>query len=228
MIKDVKRQLQELAEEDFREFNKKLMPGTENVLGVRLPVLRKIARSLAKDDFRLYLSGAEGDTHEELMLQGLVIGYANMEDAERMLHLRQFIPKINNWAICDSCCMGYSFMEKDRGTWFPFLREYWKSEREFEIRFAVVALFSHFAEEEYVEQIFQIFSSIQHEGYYVKMAVAWAISVFYIKFKEQTEQFLMENGLDAFTQNKAIQKIRESYRVSKEDKEDVKKFRKNE
>ncbi len=228
MIQEVKKQLYELADTEYREFNKKLMPGTENVLGVRLPVLRKIAKELAKGDYRLYLSEADETTHEETMLQGLVIGYAKMDMEERMEYLKNFIPKITNWAVCDSCCMGYHFMEKDREAWFSFLKDYWGSGKEFEIRFAVVALFSHFADQEYVQRIFQIFNSVQNEGYYVRMAVAWAISVFYVKFKEETEEFLENNHLDTFTQNKAVQKIRESYRVSKEEKEKIKKFRRTE
>ncbi|OUP50907.1 DNA alkylation repair protein [Lachnoclostridium sp. An181] len=228
MIQEVKKQLYELADTEYREFNKKLMPGTENVLGVRLPVLRKIAKELAKGDYRLYLSEADETTHEETMLQGLVIGYAKMDMEERMEYLKNFIPKITNWAVCDSCCMGYHFMEKDREAWFSFLKDYWGSGKEFEIRFAVVALFSHFADQEYVQRIFQIFNSVQNEGYYVRMAVAWAISVFYVKFKEETEEFLENNHLDTFTQNKAVQKIRESYRVSKEEKEQIKKFRRTE
>ena len=228
MIQEVKKQLYELADTEYREFNKKLMPGTENVLGVRLPVLRKIAKELAKGDYRLYLSEADETTHEETMLQGLVIGYAKMDMEERMEYLKNFIPKITNWAVCDSCCMGYHFMEKDRVAWFSFLKDYWGSGKEFEIRFAVVALFSHFADQEYVQRIFQIFNSVQNEGYYVRMAVAWAISVFYVKFKEETEEFLENNHLDTFTQNKAVQKIRESYRVSKEEKEQIKKFRRTE
>ena len=228
MIQEVKKQLYELADTEYREFNKKLMPGTENVLGVRLPVLRKIAKELAKGDYRLYLSEADETTHEETMLQGLVIGYAKMDMEERMEYLKNFIPKITNWAVCDSCCMGYHFMEKDREAWFSFLKDYWGSGKEFEIRFAVVALFSHFADQEYVQRIFQIFNSVQNEGYYVRMAVAWAISVFYVKFKEETEEFLENNHLDTFTQNKAVQKIRKSYRVSKEEKEQIKKFRRTE
>ena len=228
MIEEVKRQLNELAEPEYREFNKKLMPGTENVLGVRLPTLRKIAKQLAKGDYRLFLSEADESTHEETMLQGLVIGYAKMDMEERMEYLKNFIPKITNWAVCDSCCMSYHFMENNREAWFSFLKDYWESEKEFEIRFAIVALFSHFAEQEYIHKIFEIFHSVQNDGYYVKMAVAWAISVFYVKFKEETTNFLGHNNLDVFTQNKAIQKIRESYRVSKEEKEQIKKFKRTE
>jgi 3-methyladenine DNA glycosylase AlkD len=71
----------------------------------------------------------------------------------------------------------------------------------------------------FVEEALKILQAIKHEDYYVKMGVAWAISIFYIKQPQLTLSLLQENNLDDFTHNKAIQKIRESFRVSKEDKE---------
>ena len=71
----------------------------------------------------------------------------------------------------------------------------------------------------FVEEALKILQAMKHEDYYVKMGVAWAISIFYIKQPQLTLPLLQENNLDDFTHNKAIQKIRESFRVSKEDKE---------
>lgn len=88
-----------------------------------------------------------------------------------------------------------------------------------EIRFAVVAFLDHFITEEYIEKILTILGNIKHDGYYVKMAVAWAVSVCYVKFPELTWELLAGDRLDDFTHQKSIQKIRESYRVTKEEKE---------
>ena len=87
------------------------------------------------------------------------------------------------------------------------------------MRFAVVSLLNYFVNEEYLFQLFQIFDGMKHDGYYVKMAVAWAVSVCYVRFPDKTFHYLENNKLDDFTQNKSIQKIRESFRVSKEEKE---------
>lgn len=225
MIQEIKSELYGMREEKYKAFSEKLMPGADNVLGVRLPQLRKLAKKIAKQDFREYLTEAEETMHEELMLKGLVIGYAKMEDEERIRWLDEFVPKMSNWAVCDSCCMGYSFMKKNREFWFSYLRKFWESDREFEIRFAVVSFLAHFADQkEYLERIFTVLDSIDHEGYYVKMAVAWAVSVFFVSFPKETEEFLKNNHFDAFTQNKSIQKIWESYRVSKEDKERIRSY----
>ena len=118
MTEEIKSRLYELAEEKYREFNQKLLPGVEHVLGVRLPLLRKLAKETAKGDFRAYLSEAQkkisrDSIHEEIMVQGLVIGYAKMEREEYRKYLDEFAPKITNWSVCDSCVSGFKFMRTD-------------------------------------------------------------------------------------------------------------------
>ena len=208
MIKEIREELDQLGEESYKQFNQKLIPGTDHVIGVRMPALRKLAKGIAKTDSKQYLEEAqteidERSAHEEIMLYGLVLGYAKMSTEQRMQALDMFVPKIHNWAVCDSCCMGYKFMEKEQEVWFSYLRKYRNSSREFEVRFFIVSLLAHY---------------INDEGYYVKMAVAWAVSVCYVKFPIQTKRLLLANEMDDFTHNKAIQKIRESYRVSREEK----------
>lgn len=224
MIEFIRKELCQLGEETYRQFNQKLIPGTKYIIGVRMPILRKLAKEIAKRDWEDYLEEAkEGigkwSAHEEIMLQGLVIGYAKMSIGERQAALDGFVPKIQNWSVCDSCCMGYNFMEKDPEVWFSYLQKYQNSREEFEVRFFIVSLLAHYVKEFYIEQVLEILHHVHHEGYYVKMAVAWAISVCYVKFPRQTKELLLNNEMDDFTQNKAIQKIRESHQVSKEEKE---------
>ena len=226
MIKEIREELDQLGEESYRQFNQKLIPGTDHVIGVRMPALRKLAKGIAKTDSKQYLEEAqteidERSAHEEIMLYGLVLGYAKMSTEQRMQALDMFVPKIHNWAVCDSCCMGYKFMQKEPEVWFSYLQTYQNSSREFEVRFAVVSLLAHYVNETYLDQVLQILNRLRHDGYYAKMAVAWAVSICYIQFPVQTKAFLLKNELDDFTQNKAIQKIRESYRVSREEKEEL-------
>ena len=218
-------------DEKYREFNRSLVPGeTAPMLGVRMPHLRGIAKEIAKNageqmDVYPYieeLAGLEKDGqayHEELMLHGMVIGYLKCDMETRKQLLDGFVPVINNWAVCDSCCMTYKFMKNDQAEWFSYLKKFLSGSGEYEIRFGVVCLLDHFVNEAYIEQVLSILEEIKQDGYYVKMAVAWAVSVCYIKFPKETERLLYENRLDDFTHNKSIQKIRESYRVSKEEKE---------
>jgi 3-methyladenine DNA glycosylase AlkD len=215
----IKERLRELVDEKYKTFTSVLNPGRENILGVRLPILQKMAKELAKGDWKSYLNQAEDDTLEEVMLQGLVIGYIN-EDIDVILKLAvNFIPKIDCWSICDSFCGGLKITGKHRGQVWEFIQPYLLSEKEYDIRFGVVMLLDYYVLPEYTPLAFAHFNRIKHEGYYVKMAVAWAISYYYIQQPETTMEYLKENDLDDFTYNKALQKIIESLRVDKQTKD---------
>lgn len=232
MIAEIKMRLEQIAEEDYKKFNENLLPGTEHVLGVRMPKLRALAKEVAKEDFRTYLNEAhekisadKGSYHEEIMLEGLVIAYAKMELEERFFYLDRFVPKIHNWAVCDCCSNTYKFMEKYQEESFAYIDKYLHSQREYELRFGIVSLLDHFMNDTYIDQVLAICECTRHEGYYVKMAVAWTLSICYVQYPAKTRMLLEKNTMDDFTHNKTIQKIRESYRVSKEEKEELKKLK---
>ncbi|WP_396335366.1 DNA alkylation repair protein [Clostridium sp.] len=216
----IREELINLSEEDYREFSSNLLPGINNILGVRLPALRKIAKSIAKENWENYLNNASDDYFEEVMLQGMVIGYINNADIDEIINLiRKYVPKINNWSVCDSFCNGLKTTNKNKEKMLKIIEEYLSSSYEFEVRFAVVMLLNFYVEEDYVELVLSNLDKIKHDGYYVKMAVAWAISICYVKFNKTTLNYLKENNLDYFTYNKSLQKICESLKVSKEEKD---------
>ena len=219
IINAVRQELLNFADEEYRKFHTSLVPGLEGMLGVRMPDIRRIAKNMSRDNWQSDWESLSTSLYEELMIKGLLLGYARLERGKRREYLEKYIPEINNWAICDGACSTWHFIKEDPEYWFEFIKPYFESEREFEVRCAVVLMLDYFVKEEYIERLFEIFDRTHHEGYYVKMALAWAISVCYVKYPERTGRFLENNGLDDFVQNKAIQKIRESYRVSKEDKE---------
>ena len=109
---------------------------------------------------------------------------------------------------------------------WKFIQKYLKSDKEFKIRFAVVMILDYYIDEEYLKEDFKIFDDIKHEGYYVKMAVAWAISVCLIKYYEDTLEYLKKSKIDNWTYNKAIQKAIESYRISDSQKDFLRKLKK--
>lgn len=224
---EIREKIFELADEKYKEFHSGLCPNTNNIVGVRVPVLRNYAKELAKGDFRTYLANAKDEYYEEVMLQGMVIGLAKMELEERLEYITKFVPKIDNWAVCDVSCAGFKFTKKYQSEVWKFLKPYLESNKEFEIRFGVVMLLDFYITEEYIDKVLEILNKIQHEGYYVKMAVAWAISICYIKFPKETSKLLQQNELDDFTYNKALQKIIESYRVLEQDKKMIRKMKRN-
>lgn len=223
MNEEIRKKIFELADEKYKEFQGRLCPNTNNIVGVRVPVLRSYAKELAKQDWRTYLKSAQDEYYEEVMLQGMVIGLAKMPMEEKLQQIGKFVPKIDNWAICDVCCAGFKVKEKEK-LW-DFILQYQASQKEFELRFMIVMILEHFVEEKYIQKILTTISSIKKEEYYVQMAVAWLLSVLYIKFPKETLAYLKRSNLDNFTFNKAIQKMIESYRVSEEEKEMLRKLK---
>lgn len=226
--KTIREHLLAMAEQDYKQFSASLNPGVENVLGIRVPLLRDLARRIAKADWQEYLQDDDFYYMEQRMLRGMVIGNIKMPDVEEYLPLvSAFVPIINSWSVCDTFdfCGRQRFVDKHRGRIWDYLEQWICSEREYEVRFGVVQTMMHFICEEYIDRVLARLSQVRHEGYYVKMAVAWALSVCYVKFPDKTLPLLHSSTLDAWTHNKTIQKICESLRVSKEDKEIIKKLK---
>ena len=219
IVYKVREELISLSDEKYRDFHKNLCPGVENILGVRLPILRKISKNLAKDNYIDYLNNKDLKYYEEIMIKGLIIGYIKVDNDTRFNYIKNFIPYIDNWAVCYSFCNNLKFTNKNMNKVWNFLMTYLSSSNEFELRFVIVMILNYFLTEEFIDDVLNIFNNIHHEGYYVKMAVAWAITFAYIHFPQKTLEFLKNNNLDKFTYNKSLQKIIESNRVSKDDKD---------
>ncbi|SDE47697.1 DNA alkylation repair protein [Sporomusa acidovorans] len=218
MEKTIRERLMELADEKYRLFHSGLVPDTDNILGVRLPHLRALAQELAKGDWRGYLATAQKDYYEEIMLQGLVIGYAKADIEEILQYVTDFVPQIANWGICDSFCSNLKITKRHKARIWKFLQPYLLSGNEFVLRFGIVMLLDYYIEDEYIDRVLACLDKAKHNGYYVKMAVAWAVSVSFVKFPDKTMRYLQENTLDDFTYNKALQKTMESFRVDRETK----------
>lgn len=209
-----------LSDPKYKAFNESLIPGTATAYGVRVPELRAIARDIIKKDPAGFLVASVPASYEEIMLRGMVVAGMKLPLAERLPLVEGFLPLIDNWAVCDTFCGTFKLKKpEDKALMWEFLLPLFSDEREFYARFAAVMFLGHFVEEAYLDPGLALLESMAQEAYYVRMAAAWAVSVCYVKFPERTLPLLERRTLPPFTQNKAIQKIRESYRVSKEDKE---------
>ena len=218
----IRRRLEEMADEKYREFHSSLVPGEEHILGVRMPNLRTFARELAKGDWRAYLAEATEDSYEEIMLQGLVIGYAKMDLEEAYERIAAFVPKIQNWAICDCVCSSLKIVRKNLDSTWEFLQSYLQDDREYFLRFGIIMLLDYYKKEpRYLNQILEVLDGIRHEGYYVKMAVAWTLSMYYIAYPKEVTAYLGRHHLDDFTYRKTLQKIIESRQITPQVREQM-------
>lgn len=230
-LNSIREEILSLADEKYRDFQMKLLPDTEHFVGVRLPKLRQLAKRITKESGGEYLDAALGcklqdELFEEIMLQGMIIGYMKSDISDIFSYTEKFVPKIDNWSVCDSFCSGFKHAMQHQDEVWDWLRQFLKSEREFEVRFGVVMLLNYYIDDAHIHQLFPIFEAIKQDGYYVKMAVAWAVSICYIKYPQKTRDYLQKSKLDAFTYNKALQKIVESRCVCGQEKIEIRKMKK--
>ncbi|HGS8851467.1 TPA: DNA alkylation repair protein [Clostridioides difficile] len=202
----------------YRDFNKKLIPGTENIIGIRVPNLRKLSKEISQGNWKEFLEVAEDTYYEEVRLQGMIIGNINSNFEETLYYVKRFIPKIDNWSVCDGFCSGLKSMNKYKENMYDILKNYVYSKNPWEIRFALVMFLIYYVDDKHIKEIFEYCNNIQSEEYYVKMGMAWLLSICFIKCEEETFLYIKNNNLDDFTYNKTLQKIIESNRVDLEKK----------
>lgn len=224
-MENIRNTLFELQDKAYQEFHSGLCPNVNDIIGVRIPELRKLAKKISKENPKEYLEKVPKEYYEEKMLQGFVIGYMKATLEERLTYLDKFVPVIDNWAICDCCASTFKFTNQYQKEMWKYIQKYLSSKKEFELRFAVIMLMDYYIKEEYIDKVLEIYNNINNEGYYVKMGIAWALSVCYVKFQSKTTKLLQNNQLDDFTYNKALQKMIESDRIDNMSKRKLKEMK---
>ncbi|MDL2206036.1 DNA alkylation repair protein [Eubacteriales bacterium OttesenSCG-928-N13] len=217
----LKLHLQSLSSgEEYIAFHKRTTPGVEHSYGVRVPQLRKEAKQLLKQDWRGFIAQNDHSASELSMLEAMLIGGAPCDLNERLSLITAFVPRIDNWCFCDTICADVKPKPAELDAYWDFLTPYLTSEQEYELRFGVVMLLDHFLLDDYIDRVLEILVRVQHDGYYVKMGVAWALATAMVRYSDKVIP-LIQNGCiqDKFTHNKTIQKCIESFRVTDEDKQ---------
>lgn len=212
-LETIRCELISLSEEPYARFPASLTPGATGILGVRLPHLRKIAKRLARSNWRDYLDATGKHHFEEHMLHGMLIGAISADIETVLSYTAAFIPLIDNWSVCDSFCASLTCARRHRQRVWDFLQPCLASGREYELRFGIVMLLDHYLDDEYISRVLHTLEGVRHEAYYVRMGVAWALSMAFVRYPELTLPLLQNGNLDKTTHNKTIQKIVESLRV---------------
>ena len=210
--------LNNIGEEKYKDFNSKLVLTKYKMYGIKVPILRDIAKKISKTNIISFLDIVKSNSYEEVMIEGLVISYIKEVDL-CVKYFNKFINKIDNWAICDTCISFMKIVNKNKELFLKQIKKYIESKNEYVVRLGVVLLLNYYIEDSYIDLVFDIIDSINREDYYINMAIAWLVSVCFVKYRNKTFKYLNDNKLNRFTYNKSIQKIIESYRVSLEDKE---------
>lgn len=218
-IKEFNEYLESIKREEKQEFAKKTINTNMELLGIPTPEIRKIAKEISKGNYISYLDQANNKYYENTIVNVLLIN--NVNDIETK---KKYISKlvIDNWATVDIMTFKIKGKEKQ---YIELAKEYIKNQHPFIRRIGVRILFNYTAIDDLTE-IFEIIDTLYNEEeYYVNMATAWLMCEIVIKNRNQAFEYLKHHHLNNFTINKSISKCRDSYRVSKEDKEKLLQYR---
>lgn len=207
----------------YLEFNKRTVCTGSKMIGIRIPILRKIASKIKRTDYMKFLEVVDDSSFEALFLHGVVLSF--IEDFRVFKkYFDLFIEKIDNWAICDMCLTKLEVVRKNKEEMLKSIKQYLKSEKEFIIRAGIILIMYYYIDDKYIDQTFEVIRKIDSKYYYVNMATAWLLSELFIGYRE-----LVLNNLNKFSNtviNMCISKIRDSRRVSEEDKIVILKYKK--
>lgn len=218
----VQEMLFQLQDKKYRDFHSKLIPTIprETVIGVRTPAVRKLAKEYAKDPESIaFLRELPHTYYDENILHALLV--AEIKDYGTCVEeVERFLPYVDNWAVCDIFSPKVFVKNKDR--LISKIREWAASEHPYTCRFGMEMLMTHFLDEDFKPEYLEIPAAVHSEEYYVNMMIAWFYATALAKQWDDTIGYIEEKRLAPWTHNKTIQKARESYRITPEQKEYLK------
>lgn len=220
----IREKLFSMADEAYAKFNSKLIPNIDSssVIGVRMPMLRTLAKSLNECETEQFINKLPHKYHEENMLHAILI--SNMSSPEDIIKaLDAFLPYVDNWAVCD-CLRPVKL--KSRPQEFDYhIRRFLLSKHSYTVRFAVEMLMCYFLDEHYSQGYPELVSKVCSDDYYVNMMLAWYFATALAKRWHEIIPYIENRSLSPWVHNKTIQKARESYRISLQQKEYLKGMR---
>ncbi len=214
---DIQKYLLSQADQKYRDFTLPLIPNVDErtFIGVRLPILKKYAKTLNEEDKMEFIQSLPHQYHEENLLHAFIL--SNIKDFDEFIkYVDIFLPYVSNWSTCDTICNKNLVKYKDQ--LIKEIYKWLKSDEIYRVRYAVKCLMNYYLGEDFKEEHVKKVEQVKLDDYYVRMMIAWYIATGLAKNYDQFIKVIEEKRFDAFTHNKAIQKAVESYRVSDEHK----------
>ena len=228
MIQKIKNDLLLMQDKTYKDFHSKLMPtiNPDSIIGIRVPVLRDYAKKLFKENsiesLNPFLKNLPHEFYEENNIHAFIIEKINNFD-ECIFYLENFLPYIDNWATCDM--LNPKIFKTNYEKLLEKIYQWINSDSVYTVRFAIGMLMRYFLDEKFETKYLDLVASINSEEYYINMMRAWFFATALAKQYEQTFPYIKNYSLDKWTHNKTIQKANESFRITKEQKEELKKYR---
>jgi 3-methyladenine DNA glycosylase AlkD len=218
--------LKENQDEKYGQFQRKLLPTVDpsKIIGVRTPVLRRMAKQFKKNELCAdFLSELPHTYFEENLLQGILIS-ENVDFRNCIQQLERFLPYMDNWAVCDQTSP--KVFKKHKDELLTYIREWLDSEHVYTVRFAIGMLMRHFLDEDFKQEYLDMVTGIRSDEYYINMEIAWYMATALAKQWEAAVPYLEAQTMERWVHNRTIQKARESYRISEEQKRYLKTLKK--
>ena len=218
-------ELQSLQDLRYRDFQAKLIPTIDKstIIGVRMPDLRKFAKKIDEKQAQIFMQDLPHTYYEENMLHSILI--SNMKNYDDCIdHLERFLPFVDNWAVSD--CISPKIFTKNTDVLIDKIKLWAQSSHSYTVRVAICLLMKYFLDEKFKVEYLNVATQIKSEEYYVNMMVAWFFATALAKQWDDVIFVLEDNLLDEWTHNKTIQKARESFRITPEQKQYLKSLKK--
>ena len=220
-VLEIREELRKFAIGTHADFSAKLVPTVERerILGVKIPVLKTLAKEAVKSGEYSEFLNAEHYYLEEFILHGLILGTAKFGYDELIGRIEAFLPEIDNWQVCDATVGALKAVKKFKEPFYDKCKEWLKSDKEYTVRFAVVTLLSYYLGEGFNTEIPEALAAMESDKFYVNMAVAWYFSFALIKRYDETIGIFESGAIkNVWVHNKSVQKSLESYRISSDKK----------
>ena len=215
---EIQKELFSLQDKEYMKFSSKLTPNVpeDTIIGVRIPEIRKLAKKLVKNnEYEDFLKELPHKYYDENLLHGAIISESkNFENCIKLLD--NFLPFIDNWAVCDT--ISPKIFKKHKKELIEKIKEWSQSDKTYTCRFGVEMLMTHFLDEDFKKEYLEMVANIHSEEYYVKMVVAWFFATALAKQWDYAVIYLENNRLDVWVHNKTIQKARESLKILEDKK----------
>lgn len=213
------------GEERYKQFVERLVTTDYEIVGVRVPKLRSMVKTFIKTNAWKDVLLQSPQYHEDVLLHSFIIAAAPITVVERQQRLEKFFPYMDNWQVVDGLCSSLKEAKREQNAYWEWLLTLRNTDQPYVIRFVIVMYLTYFLDEYYIDEVLQYVEQLKQDHYYIKMAIAWLISIAFIKDEHRVTKYLQTAQLEKWIYNKALQKITESHRVSMDTKSIVKNWK---
>ncbi len=225
-MEKILQELMLIKDDKYKQFHKKILNADVEIFGCRTPDLKKLAKKYANTETgEKFLTNLPHKFYDENALHGFMLGYLKKDFDNVLEYVKKFIPYIDNWAVCDGTVANLKILSKNIDKAYKFATECVQSKKLWRVRFGVVIMLDYLVKTNYCENCVNLVLKIKLQDYYVKMAIAWFLSVVAVHNFNLVLKVFENKQLENWTHNKTIQKIKESFRITKEQKEIVEKLK---